>query len=555
MEASLERQTSVFPEAWDAPVDDGPVYTFDPMHTPYVVSPLQQSFAREVFDVGFTKGFREVGLPIRAHETRYRNYYQFDRAIFAEPASEDEARRLGAELEAKLQQEVGRLQERWETEHLPRIKELLATFRSLDPERASGVELAALVDGGFELQRELWTIHFRLAPPMLAAMQVFHELYAELFDGADGSDLLAGGPSESVRAGLALGDLAISARDLGLVELFRDTPVEDLPAALERSVPGRAFRREMETFLATYGLFQDLYEFQTPTWREDPSCLLAIVRGYVLSDYDARAHFTAQQAGAAEATERARAALAAFPEAVREQFEGLLAAARFAAFLQEEHNYYIDQQGAASGRLFLVAAGRRLAADGLLAQPDDIFMLSLDEVRALIASPDLAGAMSERVSTRREELRHARTMTPPPFIGPRPPDAPAGPSNPLVRGMGRFFTPSPQQSEAPNQLKGAPASTGVVTGRARVARSLGEATALQPGEVLVAITTMPAWTPLFGIAAAVVTETGGPLSHCAVMAREYRIPAVVGAHGATRTIQSGQIVTVDGGRGVVMIVE
>jgi pyruvate,water dikinase len=88
---------------------------------------------------------------------------------------------------------------------------------------------------------------------------------------------------------------------------------------------------------------------------------------------------------------------------------------------------------------------------------------------------------------------------------------------------------------------------------ARVARTLAEATFLQPGEVLVAVTTMPPWTPLFGVAAAVVTETGGPLSHCAIVAREYGIPAVVGATGATRTIRTGQLVTVDGSRGVVTL--
>lgn len=88
-----------------------------------------------------------------------------------------------------------------------------------------------------------------------------------------------------------------------------------------------------------------------------------------------------------------------------------------------------------------------------------------------------------------------------------------------------------------------------------MARTLEEATAVLPGEVLVAVTTMPPWTPLFGIAAAVVTETGGPLSHCAIVAREYGIPAVVGVHGATRLIATGQQVTVDGGRGLVTIAE
>jgi pyruvate,water dikinase len=106
-----------------------------------------------------------------------------------------------------------------------------------------------------------------------------------------------------------------------------------------------------------------------------------------------------------------------------------------------------------------------------------------------------------------------------------------------------------------NELKGNAGSRGTASGAAFVARSLEEATGLQPGDILIAVTTMPAWTPLFGVAAAVVTETGGPLSHCAIVAREYGIPAVVGAQGATRIIRTGQQLTVDGSRGIVTIEE
>jgi pyruvate,water dikinase len=119
--------------------------------------------------------------------------------------------------------------------------------------------------------------------------------------------------------------------------------------------------------------------------------------------------------------------------------------------------------------------------------------------------------------------------------------------------MARFWGGPPQEADAPGQLKGNAGSRGVASGEAFIAHSLSEATGLKPGQVLVATTTMPAWTPLFGIAAAIVTETGGPLSHCAIVAREYGIPAVVGAAGAMRAIEPGQIITVDGDRGIVLL--
>ena len=103
-------------------------------------------------------------------------------------------------------------------------------------------------------------------------------------------------------------------------------------------------------------------------------------------------------------------------------------------------------------------------------------------------------------------------------------------------------------------LKGVAGSAGVVRGPAKVVRSLAEAARLQPGDVLVTERTLPPWTPLFGIAAAVVTDIGGVLSHCAIVAREYRIPAVVGTGRATKTFHDGQLLEVDGDAGTVRVV-
>ncbi|MDQ3547566.1 MAG: PEP-utilizing enzyme, partial [Chloroflexota bacterium] len=107
----------------------------------------------------------------------------------------------------------------------------------------------------------------------------------------------------------------------------------------------------------------------------------------------------------------------------------------------------------------------------------------------------------------------------------------------------------------PLVLNGAAGSPGVVQGTARVVRSLADAGRIGPGDILVAPTTAPPWTPLFATVAAVVTDTGGVLSHCAVVAREYRIPAVVGTGTATTAIQDGQLIEVDGDRGIVRIVQ
>ena len=102
-------------------------------------------------------------------------------------------------------------------------------------------------------------------------------------------------------------------------------------------------------------------------------------------------------------------------------------------------------------------------------------------------------------------------------------------------------------------VKGAGASRGTVTGRARIIRHLEDSARLEPGDILVCVTTAPPWTALFAIAGAVVTNTGGVMSHSGICAREFAIPCVVGTRDATDRIADGAMITVDGGAGTVTI--
>ena len=103
------------------------------------------------------------------------------------------------------------------------------------------------------------------------------------------------------------------------------------------------------------------------------------------------------------------------------------------------------------------------------------------------------------------------------------------------------------------ELRGIAASRGVATGSAKVVSDIADADKLRPGDILVCRTTSPPWTVLFGRAAAVVTDTGGALAHTAITAREYGVPCVVGARGATDRIHDGMQITVDGGAGIVRL--
>ncbi|MCA9878101.1 MAG: hypothetical protein KC442_09970 [Thermomicrobiales bacterium] len=545
---------TTFPEPWDTPFDNGEPFLFDPMHSPLPITPLTADLIGTASGVGMAAAAREMHLPLSGYDTRERNYFHFTRFTPLLPASEDDARQMAERTEASGKRELGRMMERWHGEYLPRLRELEARLADLLPSGASDADILAAMDEAQAIASEAWTIHFRIAMPMLLSMQIFDEFYADLFGGteADGHALLVGAVSESVKAGFGISDLAALAREHGLAQEIIATPPDAIVRALAGTEAGRTFLAALRDYLAEYGLRQDLFDLATPTWQENPSFALAVIRAYAISGRDARVEHAAMAASAETALATAREQLAMYPEAVRGQFEALLQFARQGAFLQEEHNFYIDQRNTALVRLVALRAGALVAERGWLEAPDDIFLLGREELREILGgvSARSGAEVQALVARRRHEMAQAAELTPPPFIG-RPPAGPPPASNPMERGMLRFFGGPPQVSETPGQLKGTPGSRGVVTGVARVARSLEEAQGLEPGEVLVAITTMPPWTPLFGIASAVVTETGGPLSHCAIVAREYGIPAVVGAAGATRAIKTGQEVTVDGGVGLV----
>ena len=150
------------------------------------------------------------------------------------------------------------------------------------------------------------------------------------------------------------------------------------------------------------------------------------------------------------------------------------------------------------------------------------------------------------MAERRSTWEHERTATPPVVLP--------------VKGGGRLWgidwgrwLPARTNQAGGNTIKGIGASPGQVTGAARVIHGPGEFNQMRPLDILVAKITTPAWTPLFALASAIVTDVGGPLSHGSIVAREYHIPAVLGTGVATERIHSGQHITVDGELGVVTI--
>jgi pyruvate,water dikinase len=208
-------------------------------------------------------------------------------------------------------------------------------------------------------------------------------------------------------------------------------------------------------------------------------------------------------------------------------------------------------------RRMLLGLGQRLVDSGVLAEAADVFWLRRQELQSAVefglaapgapASVAITGAnrpVRAAVVEERKILWRGQAKAAPPQLLPE--------SKWMERAFGSMM-PARSQDQTGDIIKGVGASPGSVTAPARVLSGPQDFGRMVPGDVLVARITTPAWTSLFAMASAVVTDVGGPLSHSSIVAREYGIPAVLGTGVATQRLTSGQRIRVDGDAGTVTI--
>jgi len=238
----------------------------------------------------------------------------------------------------------------------------------------------------------------------------------------------------------------------------------------------------------------------------------------------------------------ARAVLRSEPAQLK-QFERLLATAQYFAALREQVVASFTL-GWPLMRSALLRLGANLRERGLLAADEDVFFLTRDELLDASSDNERRASWTATLAQRRTRWQRQRRLVPPLVLGELPPMV-AKAFVPLADAV------RSRQVDREHGLRGLPASPGRATGRVRIIRGPEDFERLQPGEVLVAPATAPAWTPLFARCAAVVTDTGSVLAHASLVAREFGIPAVVGTGDATARLTDGQVVTVDGSAGIV----
>jgi pyruvate,water dikinase len=319
-------------------------------------------------------------------------------------------------------------------------------------------------------------------------------------------------------------------------------------AALAGSERGRRFVTErVETHQRTFG-YKSIWshELLYKLWVEDPAPIVEAIRGYVATDYD---YPTNLQSVHDDLEDAKRAVMEGVEGADREKLAAALQLSLNMNPLTPDHHFYVDQGTNARLRVAAIAIGRKLVEAGALADPEDVVFLHYNELRRLTADPQAFDAQ-ELVSDRRDEREDAFEKRSPSWLGTATQEALEFPYAGLWGFPERFHAGEPSTT---GEIKGLAASPGIVEGPARFVSSLEEFDQVQQGEILVCRMTNPAWVVLFTKIAGLVTEAGGTVSHPAVVAREFGIPAVVGTGNAGERIKTGDRVRVNGSTGVVEI--
>ena len=531
------------------PIPDGiqGFWQWDKMHFPRPLTRVSSEVTTPSMIAGFNSGMETFAAPV-GFTMLDINTYGYMAIAPIDLGDETIEARVGRYQE-KLADILPRMGDLWENEWLPSILPGIEKAHNTDYGALSDGDLLSTLDDMIVELRKQWTIHGRINFVTVCASW-FVDFYNEEFspeDATEGYQVLQGFPTKTVEAGKGLWRLRGLIMGSPIVlKAFQEIDTSNLVSVLEQTSEGKSFLSELNTYLDEFGWRTDAFELAEPTWLEDPTIPLNTLQGYIQLTDDDDPEVRYQEAVATRETllSQAQDRLANDPEKLARLNE-LYDMARHYLPITENHNYHIDQVGLFAMRLPFLEIGRRLAERGTLSDTSDVFNLYLAEMREAMAGTD----HRETASARAADLEKWAQIVPVPTIGEPPPHV----DDPFAEAMGKMFGMPPEPSQDANVISGLGASPGSVQGRAKVVRTLSEASKLEKGDIMVCEMTMPAWTPLFSTVSAIVADTGGPLSHCAIVSREYRIPCVVGTQVGTSIIKDGMLITVDGSQGVVRI--
>jgi phosphohistidine swiveling domain-containing protein len=424
------------------------------------------------------------------------------------------------------------------------IKNMRNGFDLLDLRTLSDAEL----ESTFRSMEEAYLKHYRLIRYGMVTHSIGTNLMVKRWlsdwlddkNGALYSKLVSGlEDNKTIKTNIALAKVAASVRaDPLVLKSVQTAPSSQVLEAIQKKPEFAGLKRELELFMDEYGQRSHTRELFFPRWVDDPKLVIDIVRSLVEApdlDFEKLEKDKIQERLETEKEVLEKIGHLRFGFAKKRLFKIVLNYAQIYLVFRENQRFYLDHMLMRQRKLFM-EYGRRFTEKGWIDRPEDIFFLSKEEIFQ-IGKKGKADVRS-KISTNRREFDRNRDRLPPKFL----------------RGNVEFDDAVLQLGDS-KKITGVSASPGIRKGRIRVVDSIEHLSEVKESEILVTANTDPGWTAVFSKIGGLVTETGGILSHGAVVSREYGIPAVTAVKGATKILKTGQQVTLDGNDGIIYLEE
>lgn len=546
--------------------DDGDIFWFrDDLHQPYPISPFGMTTVQKHHSWAYHKAAEKVKLP----DSRGAHVKIYKGRVYLGFAGLDDEKEI-KEREKEFLKNMEYCIDHWDefyAGYIDEVKTELNTIDSINADMLKTPRLLEYIQWVESMNRRNWEIHFTMMYMADAIYFRFEDFCKQKgLDEKDFTKMLRGAyETMAMKTDREMARLAKLVKELGLENEFLEKDAQSLIVGLRNTSKGEQWYSQLEDFLKFYGnrITAGHLDVIFPTWKEDPVPVIETLKGYVKKLQEGWNPEEIKSQLAQDREESIRTFTDKLSKEEQEVFSRLLKAAQGVYHFQEDHGFYIDAGSTARLRFAGLACGRRLCQYGLLENDEDVFFLTYSELVEIIS--DLA--RDEKVAIyhynrlvpclikeRKEDWEAVKEENAPLTAGavPKTMNDPIG-----VKVFGiidEVIHPKGEDVKA-KRIEGFSGAPGEVTGRARVITHFDEFGKVEPGEILVCAYTSTAWTPVFPKIAGVVTDTGGMLTHAAIAAREYGIPAVVGCWNATTSIKDGDIIRINGDTGVVEVLE
>jgi len=547
-----------FPIEWESEEEKSLFWFVDDNHCPRPISPMYWSLDGW-WGPTLDYMYRRFGFPIgKAWIGKRVNGYLYTAIV---PREAESASMLGPYYGWIMPTYASKFLDWWHERYLPEIERNFEYLDNFPTEEASLQELMVFLEEAIDIQERHFRLHWILN---LAQFQSSLDLQAAVGEVVGQVDPALIGRIlisikdrnwDSLDALWKLKEQVKADPELNAIFEAGETASVIIPQ-LQKSAKGQEFLAGVEAYNKEFGVKPSMYthEYTNKLWVEDPAPAVETIKGYLAADYDFPTEYNRMKTDHEAAIAELKAMVP--PTATPEQCEKLDKAIQVATRmmpLTPDHHFYMDQGTFARMRLVLLAVGRRMVKEGLLRDPEDIMFLEYDQLRAYVGNPTGYDGQAI-IKEARRTWDKAHRIHPRDWVGTVTRWSMYEEIYHTLWGWPeRWEREQAGEKAIAGMIKGLPAAAGVAEGTAKVVTGPEEFNDVQRGDILVCRMTNPAWVVLFSKIKGVVTDAGGVLSHTAVVAREFGLPAVVGSADATVRIKSGDRVRVNGNTGIVEI--